>query len=156
MEFNMKDVIKELNLKVGFQRYEPNNQVNVILNGNKFKHRDCSTRAICKATGKIYDEIFDMQLKLAKKYKTVSNSDEITRLILGKYGFKYSELQNTNILSFILLNPIGTFVVGLSSHIFCIIDGIMYDNYTEQEVKNKNPLSTFKLSRQVTYYYTKI
>lgn len=91
---------------------------------------DCTVRAISLATGKTWDETFEELSHFAQKEAiTFSEIEFINEYLSLKYPH-WCKINNIKTLKdFLDLQIKGRFLVTMSGHITCVIDGICYDTF---------------------------
>ena len=123
-----------------WEEYNPNPR------GNKYAG-DCVIRAIAKATGQRWEEIF-VKLSLMGYFSgDWGNSNGVWDSYLRKEGFKRYILPNTcpycyTVADFARDHPDGVYILGTGTHAVCVDSGSYYDTWDSGE---EMPI----------YYYTK-
>lgn len=93
---------------------------------------DCVVRAIAKALGMDWDDVYIQLCLQGFKMKDMASSNSVWGSYLRSRGFLQITIPNTcpdcfTIRDFCKDNPQGTFVVGTGSHVVAIVDGNYYD-----------------------------
>jgi len=66
-----------------------NFQPNPSWNGKgRYNHEDCSIRAVCAATGKTWEEVYDLLMETGKEVFDAQTSDQSVERALYKLGFQ--------------------------------------------------------------------
>lgn len=89
---------------------------------------DCVVRAISLAEDKTWNETYKELSKLAQAQGILLDDVEFVEPLLdGRYTRECFE--DTFVGEFIETHPIGKYLVTMSGHITCIIDGVLYDSF---------------------------
>lgn len=105
--------------------------VNENVNPKKHKVADCVVRAIAKAEGKSWLEIFDTLTDLARKEYSVLNDKKV----YGKYLSKYEKIpvmyedhgRKFRYTVEMICGWKGTYIVSIANHLTVVKDGKYYD-----------------------------
>lgn len=91
---------------------------------------DCAIRAICKATNQDWVEVYlGVCLEGLRQYDMPS-SNAVWGMYLHHNGFtKVLATPGLTVSDFAKRSPEGTFVLVLSGHTVCIVDGNYYDSW---------------------------
>lgn len=113
-----------------FRYYQPNEK------DLKDQCDDCVIRALTKALGKTWLEVFDELVPLARKFQTmVNNKSAYEKYLVEVQNFKYYGVSNRKgtkrptIEEFAKTHPKGTFICRVANHIVVIVDGCYYDTW---------------------------
>lgn len=101
-------------------------------NANPFGRKvdDCTIRAISLATGKTWDETYLELAEFSRKQGiTLSEVSFINDYLGERYERFCPPFQTETVKDFLELGLSGTWLVTMSGHITCIIDGIIYDTF---------------------------
>lgn len=95
---------------------------------------DCVIRAMTKATGKRWDEVYDEICSIGKTVKDMPSSNSVWGTYLKYEGFKRHIIPNScpdcySVKDFCRDNPQGIFVLGLDGHVVCVLNGNYYDTF---------------------------
>ena len=95
---------------------------------------DCVIRAIAKATGKRWDEVYDEVCEVGKTVKDMPSSNSVWGTYLKHQGFKRHIIPNYcpdcySVKDFCRDNPQGIFILGLDGHVVTAMHGNYYDTY---------------------------
>lgn len=93
---------------------------------------DCTIRAICKATGKSWDEVYTGACLQGFLIKCMPESNVTWHAYLKKLGYSRSVIPNScpdcyTVAEFAADHPKGTYILALRSHVVTVIDGDYYD-----------------------------
>lgn len=91
---------------------------------------DCSVRAISLATEKSWDETYVILANFARREGiTFSEIEFINEYLAERYERFCPENQIVQLKDFLKLNLSGCWLVTMSGHITCVIDGVCYDTF---------------------------
>ena len=93
---------------------------------------DCTVRAISRATGRSWDEMYRELSEYAQELAVMpDNVFYIEAYLSERFRKIYSCKHNDKITvgEFIERNPYGTFLITMSGHITCAEDGVIYDTF---------------------------
>lgn len=100
-------------------------------NANPFSNRvgDCVVRAISKAMGKPWEEVYIELSIQGYLMGDIMNANAVWDKYLRNNGFTRSAVQCdcSSIAEFAEAHPQGAFVVGTGTHATALIDGAIYD-----------------------------
>lgn len=107
---------------------------------------DCTVRAITKATGDCWEDIYCGIALYGFMMCDIPSSNAVWGAYLKKRGFKRKMLPNEcpdcyTIEDFCEEYPLGTFVVAVNNHVLTVIDGNYYDSW---DSGNENPIYYFE------------
>lgn len=93
---------------------------------------DCTVRAIAKATGQSWDEVYDALHYKGKELADMPSSNAVWGAYLYEMGFRRYAVPNfcpdcLSVEDFARMHPKGLYILALSSHVVCVEDGIIYD-----------------------------
>lgn len=109
-----------------FKPYNPNPRRNRV--------GDCTARAICKATGKTWDEVFVSLCTYGYVEKDYPSANHIWGKYLKVQGFKrYLIEDDLTVSEFCELHPKGTYILAIDGHVVCVQDGFYYDSWDSGE-----------------------
>lgn len=103
------------------------------LNKNPLGRRvnDCTVRAISLATNKTWDETFRILGEFARAQAIMP--DEVTYIdeYLSRHYNRVCGCRHEKITvgEFVKRNPMGVYLITMSGHITCAIDGCIYDTF---------------------------
>lgn len=105
-------------------RYNPNPMHNKV--------GDCTVRAITLATGQTWDDVYLGLCEEGFALCDMPSSNAVWGNYLKKKGFERFVIPNEcpdcyTIIRFCEEHPHGTYILALSSHVVCVIDGDYYD-----------------------------
>lgn len=89
---------------------------------------DCVIRAISKAEGKTWDETYVELSRIAQKNGIILDDVNFVEPLLDS---RYKRVRHINkyVGQFIEEHPIGTYLITMSGHITCCIDGTIFDTF---------------------------
>jgi hypothetical protein len=95
---------------------------------------DCVVRALCKATGKDWDEVYRGLFEIGFELKVMPSADPAWKTYLDRVeGFKYCKIpvkkgsRRPTVDSFAAKNRKGTFILRVANHVVTVVDGYHYD-----------------------------
>lgn len=99
---------------------------------------DCTVRAIAKATRKSWDEIYWALCEKGFELADMPSSNEVWGAYLQDIGFKRRYLPHNcpicfSVADFAEMRPNGTYILSLSGHVVCVIDGVIYDAWDSSQ-----------------------
>lgn len=106
--------------------YNPNPQGNRV--------GDCTVRALCKATGRDWEEIYAALSAYGFAHADMPSANHVWGAYLRKNGFRRHLVDDCGqdvytVRDFCEDHPRGTFVLALDSHVVCVVDGDYYDSW---------------------------
>lgn len=91
---------------------------------------DCAVRAISLATKKTWDETYsELSLYAQSQAITFSEIEFINEYLAERYPRYCPEKNLVQVKDFVNLNLPGRWLITMSGHITCVIDGICYDTF---------------------------
>ncbi len=91
---------------------------------------DCSVRAISLATGRSWDETYQELAEFARQQAITFSEVEFLNDYLAEQYPRFCPEQKINTLQdFLDLQLPGYWLVTMSGHITCVIDGVCYDTF---------------------------
>lgn len=103
-------------------------------NPKKLETSDCVVRALCKATGKDWDTVFEELVTIGRELKVMPNSDEAWKEYMDRFGFIKHSLPvkkgkpRLRVDGFARsLGKKGTYVLRVANHLVTCSDGFYYD-----------------------------
>lgn len=95
---------------------------------------DCTIRAIAKATGKPWDEVYAGTALEGYIAGDMPSANHVWGAYLKRCGFKRQIMPDDcpdyyTVADFAADNPNGTYVLAISGHVVCVIDGDWYDTW---------------------------
>lgn len=104
------------------------------LNPLKRKVSDCVIRAIAKAEGKTWLEVFDNLVSIARKEFCIPNESRAYDIYLSNYQTipvmyfnEYQKKMRYTVADICTWK--GTYVVSGANHVTCVIDGVIHDTW---------------------------
>lgn len=106
----------------------------ILYNPNPHRNRvgDCTARAICKATGKKWDEVYLSLCAYGFSEKDYPSANYIWGKYLWDLGFRQyliDEYWNYTVKDFCRDHPTGTYILAIGDHVVCAEDGFYYDSW---------------------------
>lgn len=105
-------------------------------NENPFQKNvgDCTVRAISTALNQDWDTTYLGLCLEGFLLKDMPSSNEVWRRYLSRFGLhRRPAPTHTTVNEFTRTHPKGTYLLGLNSHVVCIIDGTLYDTWDSGE-----------------------
>lgn len=96
---------------------------------------DCVIRALTKAVGKSWVEVYDDLVPIGREFQCMPNDKPCVVRYLSENGFIYEGVSNRKgvkrptIDSFAREHKEGVYVVRVAHHLACIVDGRYYDTW---------------------------
>ena len=112
-----------------YQYYQPNAK------DLKDKYGDCVIRALTKAMGKEWMQVFDELVPIAKEFQCMPNCKPCYEKYLLNNGFTYKGISNTKgttrptVESFAKEHRSGTYVLRVAHHLVTVQDGMYFDTW---------------------------
>lgn len=100
---------------------------------------DCTVRALCKATGKSWDEVYCGLCAYGHRLKDMPSANTVWGAYLRGQGFSRRLIDDApwiyTVEDFAKGHPTGVYVLALDSHVVCVKDGMYFDAWDSgQEV----------------------
>lgn len=104
-----------------YRPYNPNPQ--------KIRVGDCVVRAICKATGQTWDEVFLWLCAFAYEEKDMPTANAVWGRYLRSQGFNryLIDRDGMTVREFAAEHPEGIYILALDGHVVCVTDGLYWD-----------------------------
>lgn len=106
-------------------------------NANPLKRKvsDCTVRAIATATGRTWDETYEELSKFAQEQAIILDDVIYIDSYLDERYERLCGYKNKKIPvgDFVDQHPIGTYLITMSGHITCCIDGCIYDTFNPED-----------------------
>ena len=93
---------------------------------------DCTIRAISRATGRSWDETYRRLSEFARELAVMPDSVFYIDAYLAEHFDKVFACKQNNKMTvgeFVKQHPDGTYLITMSGHITCAIDGLIYDTF---------------------------
>ena len=122
-------------IKFKYEVYNPNPY---HVKGTKATHGDCVIRAICKASGLGWFEVYDRLCARGREMGDFGDRISVYPTVLKDLGFKEFSVSRAagkkalNVQRFIEEHPTGTYILRLAHHATAIVDGVCYDTWFPQ------------------------
>ena len=97
---------------------------------------DCTVRAISRATGRSWDDIYRELSGFAQHLGVMPDNVFYIDAYLSEHFKKVYYCKHCNQITvgeFVERNPYGTFLITMSGHITCAEDGVIYDTFDPSE-----------------------
>jgi hypothetical protein len=107
----------------------------VNLNPSGRKRSDCVIRAIMKAEGETWTDVYKGLSDVGLEIFGVQNEKEVYGLYLERQGWKKNKMPRFDdktrytVQKFADANPRGTFIISIARHLTVVIDGTLYDTW---------------------------
>lgn len=104
-------------------------------NPNPSKRRvdDCTVRAICKATGKSWEQAYASLCAYGFSIKDFPSANVVWGRYLHDIGFCRrlidEDLEGYTVADFCKDHPNGTYILAIDGHVVCAVDGFYYDSW---------------------------
>lgn len=131
-------------MKGRFQYYQPNKK------DIKDKYGDCVIRALTKALGKEWVEVFDDLTPIAREMQVPYNCRPCYEKYMTEQGMTYTGVSNKKgtkrptVDSFAKDHKEGTYVLRAAHHLVTVKDGVYYDTW---DCGNKSLYGWFALEK---------
>lgn len=110
-------------------------------NPKKKEVGDCVVRAVCKATGKEWDEVFKELFDIAMDLKVMPNDKEAYTKYLEEIGFKYNKVSNkkgskrprVHEIAKTTKNTEEIIVCNVANHLVTVSEGVYWDTWDSGE-----------------------
>lgn len=93
---------------------------------------DCTVRAICKATGKTWDQVYAALSAYGYTVKDMPNANHVWGKYLHDLGFRQhliKEYWKYTVEDFCREHPKGIYILAIGDHVVCVEDGFYYDSW---------------------------
>lgn len=95
---------------------------------------DCTVRAISKATGQTWQQTYLELCIYGLMYSDMPSANSVWGAYLRNKGFSRSVIPDScpdcyTVEEFTKEHPVGTFILALSGHVVCVVDGDFYDSW---------------------------
>lgn len=93
---------------------------------------DCTIRAICKATGQDWENVYTELYAQGCALSDMPSADHVWGSYLRWRGYKRYFTPDQDIYTvddFCIDNPVGTYLLKLPGHVVCVVDGHYYDTW---------------------------
>lgn len=95
---------------------------------------DCTVRAICKATGKTWEQVYCGLCVEGMRLGDMPSANQVWGAYLRRHGFRRHALPDEcpdcyTVADFCREHPGGTYVLAISGHVVCVQDGRYYDTW---------------------------
>lgn len=95
---------------------------------------DCTVRAICKATGKDWEQVYAGLTAFGFMLRDMPSANHVWGAYLRRCGFRRHIVDDHGqdiytVDDFCRDNPSGTFVLCIDGHVVCVADGYYYDSW---------------------------
>ena len=105
-------------------------------NPNPYNQRvgDCAVRALCKALGKDWEDIYINLCAEGLYYKDMPSANYVWGMLLRKYGFEQTSIPSicpncVTVDRFADEHPEGRYVLACQNHVVTVVDGDYYDTW---------------------------
>lgn len=97
---------------------------------------DCSVRALSKATGQGWEETYTGLCLEGFMMNDMPSANSVWGSFLRRHGFhRVLAPDDMTVSEFANSHPDGTYILALSGHVVCIVDGTLYDTWhSENEI----------------------
>lgn len=101
-------------------------------NPHKKRNGDCTARAICKATGKTWDQVYTALCAYGFAEKDYPSANVIWGQYLYDLGFRQHLIDKYwkhTVEDFCRDHPMGTYILAIGDHVVCVENGFYYDSW---------------------------
>lgn len=101
-------------------------------NPHRKRNGDCTARAICKATGKTWDQVYVALCAYGFSEKDYPSANIIWGQYLYDLGFRQHLIERYwahTVEDFCRDNPTGTYILAIDGHVVCVEDGFYWDSW---------------------------
>ena len=102
-------------------------------NPHKNRNGDCTARAICKATGKSWDQVYTSLCAYGFAEKDYPSGNVVWGKYLYGQGFRRyligDDKFDYTVEDFCRDHPNGTYILAIDGHVVCAVDGFYYDSW---------------------------
>ena len=122
-------------IKFKYEVYNPNPY---HVEGTKATHGDCVIRALCKATGLGWFDVYDRLCAKGREQGDFGDRTPVYSAVLVELGWVNRPVKRIRgkkaptVESFIEEHPTGTYILRLAHHLSTIVDGVCYDTWYPQ------------------------
>ena len=114
-----------------FKHYNPN--------PSRQRVGDCTVRAICKATGKSWEQVYACLCAFGFSFNDMPSANAVWGRYLRDLGFHRYLIEDDGydytVADFCRDHPKGTYILAIDGHVVCAVDGFYYDSWDSgQEV----------------------
>lgn len=107
---------------------------------------DCTVRAISKALNMSWQDVYTGLCDVGLEMCDMPSANVVWGAYLREHGFDRYVIPNDcpdcyTVADFCTDNPYGTFILALSGHVVCVIDGTLYDSW---DSRNEIPIYFWK------------
>lgn len=123
-------------VKFLFEKFNPNP---FAQEGKKHDKGDCVIRAICKATGMGWFDVYDELCAIGRLIGDWGDRKHVYSQMIESKGFmkvavpRVKGKKATTVEQFCKDHPEGTFILRLAHHLTCVVDGVCYDTWYPQD-----------------------
>lgn len=111
--------------EIMYQNYNPNPRGRNV--------GDCTVRALSKALDQDWTTTYILLSLQGLLMGDMPSSNAVWGAYLRSKGFNRKaipeELEEYTVNDFANDNPVGTFILALSGHVVCVVDGVLYDSW---------------------------
>ena len=106
--------------------------------GTKYDFGDCVIRAICKAKGLDWFEVYDLLAAKGRQMGSFGNWKEVYEAVLKDLGFYWVSCPRTkgvkamDVETFIKKHEAGAYILRLAHHLTAVVGGCCYDTWYPQ------------------------
>ena len=99
---------------------------------------DCTVRAICKATGKEWGDVYLGLCMQGYLMGDLPSANSVWGAYLHNIGYSRGIVPDScpecyTVADFAAEYPVGTYILALSGHVVCVKDGSVYDSWDSSE-----------------------
>lgn len=99
-------------------------------NPSKSRVGDCTVRAICKATGKTWEQVHIALCAYGFMRCDMPSANHVWGAYLRSQGFRRFIIDDDcTVVDFCREHPQGTYILAIDGHVVCAADGFYYDSW---------------------------
>lgn len=110
-----------MNTDSRYRHYNPN--------PSKSRVGDCTVRAICKATGKTWKQVYAALCAHGFMRCDMPSANHVWGAYLRSQGFHKHPIDDYTVEEFCAEHPTGTYILAIDGHVVCAVDGFYHDSW---------------------------
>jgi hypothetical protein len=119
--------------KSNYEFFQPNPSWNDSMARRSYRHQDCGIRSICAATGKTWEEVYDLLAESGKEACDAQTSDASIEVALKKLGYTRQTIKpvkgskRPTVTTFADEHPDDSYVLRVAGHVVGLRNGKYLD-----------------------------